>query len=86
MSVGLVRKDHIFSRGLALFLDCCNASSKVHSTEIKRVGDKNDCSQLAFLLCTQNCEFPGVLSATPKTFDDVKMKRGKRSHNAVMSS
>ena len=34
----------------------------------------------------QNLELPGVLSRMSKTFGDIKMKRGKRANNTVMSS
>ena len=43
--------DHTFSVFLWTYicLECCNTSSKVHSTEIKIISDKIDCSPQAFL-------------------------------------
>ena len=45
--------DHTFSSGPNLkkeeVLERCNTSSKVHSTEMKTIGDKNDCNPQASL-------------------------------------
>ena len=42
-------KQHNFSWTCRTFLERCNTSSKVHSTEIKTIGNKNDCNPHAFL-------------------------------------
>ena len=63
-------RPHLFS-WTYIFLECRDTSSNVHSTEIKTIGDKNDCIPHAFLpgLCAK--QFPGFLSVTP---DDTLMK------------
>ena len=57
-------RPHLFS-WTYIFLECRDTSSNVHSTEIKTIGDKNDCTPHAFLpgLCAK--QFPGFLSVTP---------------------
>ena len=78
---GLNPINHTFSPGL-LFFRTLQCSRKVHSTEIKTIGDKYNCDPYAFLLCLQVwCSF-----CDTRHFDDVKMKCGKRAHNRAISS
>ena len=51
-----------------LFLERCNMSSKVHSTELKTIGDKNYFNPQAFLP-----------SRDAKDTGNVKIKRGEKS-------
>ena len=78
-------KQHIFSWTCILFLERYNVSPKVHTTDIKTIGD--NCTPHAVLLWLvrktgSSCES----FRDARHFGDVKMKLGKKAYNAVISS